>query len=105
MWELLENKRFENLKQSAVNLQGDLIYNKRCPKCTLIPPCKHYESQEDIVNEAGKYLHTKNFKTYLSPKKLQGLNKAEIEEHLISRIRAVRRGLLGQAEERRVRRK
>jgi hypothetical protein len=76
MWELLENKRFENLKQSAVNLQGDLIYNKRCPKCTLIPPCKHYESQEDIVNEAGKYLHTKNFKTYLSPKKLQGLNKA-----------------------------
>ena len=44
MWELLENKRFEKLKDSAINLQGDLIFNQRCPKCTLIPPCKHYES-------------------------------------------------------------
>jgi hypothetical protein len=44
MWELLENKRFENLKDSAINLQGDLLYNNRCPKCTLYPPCKHYEN-------------------------------------------------------------
>ncbi len=35
----------------------------------------------------------------------QGLNKAEIEEHLISRIRAVRRGIQGADEERRLRRK
>ena len=35
----------------------------------------------------------------------QGLNKAEIEEHLVSRIRAVRRGILGSDEERRLRRK
>jgi hypothetical protein len=44
MWHLLENKRFQQLQESAVNLQGDLLYNKRCPKCTLMPPCKHYES-------------------------------------------------------------
>ena len=44
MWDLLENKRFEKLKSSAVNLQGDMIFNKRCPKCTLVPPCKHFES-------------------------------------------------------------
>ena len=48
MWELLENKRFENLKSSAVNLQGDLIFNKRCPICTLMPPCKHFNSQEEV---------------------------------------------------------
>ena len=42
MWELLESKRFEKLKSSAINLQGDMIYNNRCPKCTLYPPCKHF---------------------------------------------------------------
>lgn len=42
MWELLENKRFEKLKDSAINLQGDLLFNNRCPKCTLFPPCKHF---------------------------------------------------------------
>lgn len=42
MWELLETKRFNKLKESAVNLQGDMIFNERCPKCTLMPPCNHY---------------------------------------------------------------
>ena len=44
MFHMLETKRFKELKGHAVNLQGDLLYNRRCPKCTLIPPCKHYES-------------------------------------------------------------
>lgn len=39
MWDLLEAKRFQNLRNNAVNLQGDLIFNRRCPKCTLVPPC------------------------------------------------------------------
>lgn len=76
MWDLLEEKRFKTLKQEAVNLQGDLIYNKRCPKCTLIPPCKHYVSQEEMVEEANKFMNNTNFKKYMSPKKMQGLNKA-----------------------------
>ena len=46
MWQLLEKKRFMKLKESAVNLQGDLIYNQRCPKCTLMTPCKHYENHD-----------------------------------------------------------
>jgi len=62
MWDLLEEKRFKTLKQEAVNLQGDLIYNKRCPKCTLIPPCKHYVSQEEMVEEANKFMNNTNFK-------------------------------------------
>ena len=69
MWELLENKRFENLKSSAVNLQGDLIFNNRCPKCTLVPPCKHFSSVEEIAAEAQRMLTQKQFKKHLSPKK------------------------------------
>jgi len=83
MWELLEAKRFEKLKESAVNLQADLVYNQRCPKCTLMPPCKHYESSDHIMNEATKYLHSDNFKTYLSPRKLQGLSHALRDQGLI----------------------
>jgi hypothetical protein len=67
MWELLENKRFENLKDSAINLQGDLLYNNRCPKCTLFPPCKHYENQNHLLSEAQKLISSNNFRTHLSP--------------------------------------
>jgi hypothetical protein len=45
------------------------------------------------------------FEQWFAEMQGQGLNKAEIEEHLVSRIRAVRRGILGQSEERRLRRK
>lgn len=69
MWELLENKRFDNLKSSAVNLQGDLIFNSRCPKCTLVPPCKHFQTQDEVAVEAGKMLTQRTFKKHLSPKK------------------------------------
>lgn len=76
MWELLENKRFEKLKDSAINLQGDLIFNQRCPKCTLIPPCKHYDGPDELNNDAGTYLASSNFKQHLSPRKRQGLMQA-----------------------------
>lgn len=47
----------------------------------------------------------KIFTLWFEEMQSQGLNKAEIEEHLVARIRAIRRGVLGQAEERRLRRK
>lgn len=31
-------------------MKGTLVNNGRCPKCTLKPPCKHYEKQEDLPN-------------------------------------------------------
>lgn len=80
MWDLLETKRFNKLKESAVNLQGDMIFNQRCPLCTLHPPCKHYESAEHIVSDAQKLLQTKQFKQYMSPKKIRGLMNA-IQPH------------------------
>ena len=39
IWELLERKRFQELKKAAINLQGELIVSRRCPRCTLMPPC------------------------------------------------------------------
>ena len=69
MWHLLENKRFQQLQESAVNLQGDLLYNMRCPKCTLMPPCKHYGSPEDLLASARTIVASDNFKSHLSPKK------------------------------------
>ena len=76
MWKLLESKRFSKLKESAVNLQGDLIYNQRCPICTLMPPCKHYQSNDQILGDAGKFLQSSSFKQHMSPRKLQGLMHA-----------------------------
>ena len=76
MWSLLEAKRFDKLQESAVNLQADLVYSQRCPKCTLQPPCKHYESPEQITMEAPAMLHSENFKRYLSPRKMKGLAMA-----------------------------
>lgn len=29
-------------------MKGTLVNNGRCPKCTLKPPCKHYEKIEDL---------------------------------------------------------
>ena len=51
IWEKLEQKRFQQLKKAAVNLQSELIFNNRCPKCTLVPPCKHYEKVEQVLQE------------------------------------------------------
>lgn len=80
MWHLLENKRFQQLQDSAVNLQGDLLFNRRCPKCTLMPPCKHYQSQEELLADARNFVASDNFKSHLSPKKRQGLIMAVREQ-------------------------
>lgn len=31
-------------------MKGSLVNNGRCPKCTLKPPCKHYEKADDLPN-------------------------------------------------------
>ncbi len=66
------------------------------------------EGGDDAGDGGGKDAPTAMgaiFEQWFEEMQGQGLNKAEIEEHLVSRIRAVRRGILGQAEERRLRRK
>ena len=72
---MLERKRFQELKKAAVSLQGELLVHKRCPKCTLIPPCAHYESAEKIVSDAPKIMGSPKFKEVLSPSKRNNLLK------------------------------
>ena len=44
--ERLEQERFQRLHKAASNLKADMMTSNRCPLCTLILPCKHFESQE-----------------------------------------------------------
>lgn len=44
----LENQRINELKTAALGMKGSLVQSGRCPKCTLKPPCKHYEKCEDL---------------------------------------------------------
>jgi hypothetical protein len=48
----LENQRINELKTAALGMKGTLVNNGRCPKCTLKPPCKHYEKVEDLPSTA-----------------------------------------------------
>ena len=86
MWDLLEAKRFQSLHQNAVNLQGDLIFNRRCPKCTLVPPCQHFSNPEQIMDEANKMIISSSFKSNISPRKIQGLMIAMREQKVASRF-------------------
>ena len=40
------------LKNAALGMKGTLVNNGRCPKCTLKPPCKHYEKIDDLPSNA-----------------------------------------------------
>ena len=37
------------IKTKAATMKGTLAKGGRCPKCTLKPPCKHYDSMEALV--------------------------------------------------------
>jgi hypothetical protein len=44
----LEQQKINELKMTALSMKGTLVATGRCPKCTLKPPCKHYERLEDL---------------------------------------------------------
>ncbi len=75
IWAMLERKRFQELQTAAINLQGELMVYNRCPKCTLVPPCAHYESPDNIANIAPKLMQSPPFKSVLSPTKRNNLLK------------------------------
>ena len=75
IWKTLETKRFDLLKDAAVNLQSDMLYNNRCPKCTLQPPCRHYRTVDEILHEAQNFIQSKAFKQHLSPRKRDFISK------------------------------
>jgi hypothetical protein len=45
-----EQQRITEIKQSAASMKGTLANKGRCPKCTLKPPCKHYENMDQLMS-------------------------------------------------------
>jgi hypothetical protein len=37
------------IRGKAATMKGTLAKGGRCPKCTLKPPCKHYESMDALL--------------------------------------------------------
>ena len=81
IWERLELKRFNELKKAAINLQGELLVQRRCPKCTLIPPCQHYKTPDKIVSDAQRLMASPKFKESISPTKRSNLLKMVKSQH------------------------
>ena len=69
LWNLLEKKRFEDLELKTVKLSGLMIAHSRCPKCTLPPPCNHFESTVAISLDAAKILNIDKYKQAIAPAK------------------------------------
>ena len=47
----LEQERLSQIKNAAWSMKGELVAGGRCPKCTLKPPCKHYDTLGAILND------------------------------------------------------
>ena len=72
---MLEVKRFNELKKAAINLQGELLVQRRCPKCPLLPPCSHYQTPDKIASDAQRIMGSPKFKESISPTKRSNLIK------------------------------
>lgn len=57
VWHALEMKRYNDLKRTGVQLSGEMMAKARCPKCTLQPPCKHYNTADEIVQSAWRIVN------------------------------------------------
>lgn len=54
-------------------MQSQLLVQQRCPKCTLAPPCKHYEHPFEVTNDAERYILSKRFKNCVPPARRENL--------------------------------
>lgn len=50
---LYEHQKISEIKYKAASMKGTLALNGRCPKCTLKPPCKHFQSLEELNNSVS----------------------------------------------------
>jgi hypothetical protein len=73
IWNLLEKKIHEELAKRTIIFQGNMISRARCPKCTLLPPCKHYSSSEAILKDASDIFNGSEFKKVIPPNKRESL--------------------------------
>jgi hypothetical protein len=50
-----------------------MLAKARCPVCTLQPPCKHYNTADDIVSDAHKIINQPDFKEAINASKREKL--------------------------------
>lgn len=63
MEERLETQRINELNRIQQRMTGKMLYKGRCPKCTLKPPCSHYESVAALPNDGGKSPQMRRLRT------------------------------------------
>jgi len=63
-----------------------MIIKRRCPKCTLAPPCKHFNNQYEILQEGPSLVLKGEFKQHLSPKKREIIVKTLKEQYQMELI-------------------
>ena len=67
MAERLEAQRINELTRIQQRMPGKLLHKGRCPKCTLKPPCSHYESAAALPNDGGKSPPMRRLRTKVKP--------------------------------------
>lgn len=64
------------LKEAAANLQGDMLFKNRCPRCTLQVPCKHFSSAWELLEKVDEIIQQEPNLKLMSPKKKEEIQKA-----------------------------
>uniref|UniRef100_A0A7S3CJU8 Uncharacterized protein n=1 Tax=Strombidium rassoulzadegani TaxID=1082188 RepID=A0A7S3CJU8_9SPIT len=59
----LQQERHEARQKKGSDFKASLSLNDRCPKCTLRPPCKHYESSEEFFRGKSNLFSQQDWKT------------------------------------------
>jgi hypothetical protein len=43
-----ESSKINELTNGSLSIKGNLVHKGRCPKCTLKPPCKHFQTVDEL---------------------------------------------------------
>lgn len=43
-----ESSKINELTSGSLSIKGNLVHKGRCPKCTLKPPCKHFQTIDEL---------------------------------------------------------
>ena len=86
--EKLNEERHAKRKQQAADLKAKMSLNGRCPKCTLIPPCKHYQTSESFFktktqlfkHEDWLLMSQQNREELIKQKRIQKKQQSDIEK-------------------------
>lgn len=60
--QIIEAQNLSQMKERGVPLKPSLTHEPRCPRCAVVPPCKHYEDSSqitthDLVHHFSRNMH------------------------------------------------